>query len=430
MVKAIENDVLIDNSPNTDNSFLSKRARYQNNNRSVIDDFLNAGLRFSKVLSLPSYYGELLIWSLFQNIDRNGWDIVKILNYNKPEPTMCNVYTDYKVFNSHTRDAQLLLEKPNGLRVVAAIDVNFMGTSYLRVESSKKNGCEIEEFISNTQSIAKNENIYTGATIEFNGRLCFLNPREKSFKSIVLDETIKADIIANSIGFLKQQELWERYGIPLTRGVLLSGSPGTGKSSIAQALVAEADGEISVITTNAYALESEYYIEDLYELAEDISPTLIIFEDIDLIGQSRMEFGYEKGSRLVALLNAMDGIQKRSKVVTVATTNNYEILDKALCQRPSRFDKIISLQNPSLSQRETLVQNLCKKIPISKHIQTIIASKSEGFSPAQVESVVFSLVIENRSDPQKEFDEDMVMKIINNVNNKNTRQVGFNCHCA
>ena len=73
---------------------------------------------------------------------------------------------------------------------------------------------------------------------------------------------------------------------------MLTGEPGTGKTVICKALMAEAEG-ITCITTSGYALDSDGYITELYELAEDLSPS------IALIGQNRMEFGYQRGPALL-----------------------------------------------------------------------------------------------------------------------------------
>ena len=112
---------------------------------------------------------------------------------------------------------------------------------------------------------------------------------------------------------------------------MLAGEPGTGKTIICRALMAEADG-ITCITTNGYALDDDDYVTTLYELAQDLSPCIVFIEDIDLIGQNRKEFGYMRGPALLSLLSEMDGVEEQQEIVTVATTNCPETLDKALSQ--------------------------------------------------------------------------------------------------
>ena len=86
-------------------------------------------------------------------------------------------------------------------------------------------------------------------------------------------------------------------------------------------------------------------------------------------------------------------------MVTVATTNWLEILDKALRNRPSRFDRVILLSLPSFEQRRELVQSLSQTIPIDEDIQDYLAQKTESYTPAQVQEVLYSLVIEHGHSP-------------------------------
>jgi cell division protease FtsH len=227
------------------------------------------------------------------------------------------------------------------------------------------------------------------------------------------------------VGFLKQSEQWTQYGIPSKRGILLAGEPGTGKTIICKALMTEAYG-ITCISTNGYALDSDNYLTELYELADDLSPSIVFIEDIDLIGQNRVEFGYQRGSALLALLAVLDGVEERKKIVTVATTNILESLDKALSQRPSRFDRVIKLTRPSVQQRRELICRLCRKIPINENIQEYISMKAENCTPAQLQEIIFSLVIQHTAGQSElSFSKADVERAISRINDKNRYQIGF-----
>jgi AAA+ superfamily predicted ATPase len=191
--------------------------------------------------------------------------------------------------------------------------------------------------------------------------------------------------------------------------------------------MADAEG-ITCITTSAYALDDDDYVTELYELANDLSPCIVFIEDIDLIGQNREEFGYQKGSALLSLLAVMDGIEERKEIVTVATTNCFDTLDKALSQRPSRFDRVIKLCRPSLSERRELVSRLCQKIPLDESTQDYISHKSDGCTPAQLQEIVFSLAIEYAEEAPESglhFCEDIINHIISRINGRNGHRIGF-----
>ena len=276
-------------------------------------------------------------------------------------------------------------------------------------------------------TIADKQNFYHGKKIEFGGRLRFLNLNKRLWESIVLDKNIKSEIQANTIEFLKRGNLWSNYGIPPKRGVLLAGEPGTGKTLICKALMAEAE-DITCITTSAYAFDGDDYVTELYELANDLSPCIVFIEDIDLIGQNREEYGYQKGPALLSLLAVMDGIEEHTEIVTVATTNCLDTLDKALSQRPSRFDRVIKLRRPSLSERRELIRLLCLKIPVDEFTQDYISRKADGCTPAQLQEIIFGLAIEHSNElsgSEVHFSEDIIDQIITKLNRRNGHGIGF-----
>ncbi len=272
-------------------------------------------------------------------------------------------------------------------------------------------------------------NIYRGKKIEFSYLPHFLKVQATLWSRVILDAEVKREIRTHTLDFLNKKELWRQYGIPLKRGVLLAGEPGTGKTLILKALMGEAAG-ITCITCQVSGLEMGDCFMDIYALAEDLRPSLIVIEDLDLIGKTRDLFSNQE-SALVSLLKAMDGIESKEEIVTVATTNYLEILDKALKERPSRFDRVISLALPNLEQRQALVQLHCPPIPLAEETQHYVSKQTEGFTPAQIQEVLFSLVIENPTKLQKldstglSVGTEAIDRLIDRIRGKPQRQLGF-----
>ena len=289
----------------------------------------------------------------------------------------------------------------------------------------------MDRFVDGINTIAKEQNFYRGNKIEFGGRLRFLDLRSRSWDSIILDPETKRDIKANTTGFLNKRESLAQYGVPPKRGVLLVGEPGTGKTAICKALMAEAS-DITCIATLSYGLDSNGYVTELYELAQDLSPCIVFIEDIDLIGQNREEFGYHQGSALLSLLAVLDGLEEQEEIVTVATTNRLDVLDRALSQRPSRFDRMIKLSHPSLQQRRELISLLCQRIPLDEPTRDYIARKAEHCTPAQLQEIPYSLVIEHSDEsgiaqsPYLESSIEDIDGIISKINGRNRHPLGFN----
>ena len=400
-----------------------RHKKLQGKNQSNIDKFLGKGSRHYATGIMPGYYGELLVWALLQYLDRAGWKIVDILGYREPEPVYADLNTGSEIL-SILISGQILVEKGKARYTVTA-DVNPILRGSVQLEGSVEKKEEMSQFIASVLTIAEEENFYRGKKLEFTGRIHFLDVKDKTWDTIVLDDKIKAEIKANSVGFLKQSKRWMQYGIPLKRGILLCGEPGTGKTVICKALMSEA-GKITCIITNAYALAEQGYITELYELADDLSPSIVFIEDIDLIGQSRTESGYHHGPALIDLLSELDGIEEQEKIVTIATTNLLETLDRALSQRPSRFDKVIKLARPALQQRRELISLLCRKIPMDKHIQEYIAVKAENCTPAQLQELIFGLTIQQPEErAELVFGKADIDRAISGINGKNRHQIGF-----
>jgi len=141
------------------------------------------------------------------------------------------------------------------------------------------------------------------------------------------------------------------------------------------------------------------YIDELYKLAADLSPAIVFLEDIDLIGQGRLRSGYAMADALSRLLFALDGVQDCRNVVTIATTNWLEILDEALKDRPSRFDRVISIEPPDAQQRRSYLNYLARKVPLPPDgIERLVQSTAD-MTPAQIQEVVHCAAIESAVPP-------------------------------
>jgi cell division protease FtsH len=288
---------------------------------------------------------------------------------------------------------------------------------------------KIQEFAKGVEKIASEQNFYRGKKLEVAGRIRFLELPAKSWDSVIMDAEIKREIWANTIGFLASKERLARYGILPKRGVLLVGEPGTGKTLVCKALMAEAQC-VTCLLASAYGLGEEEYITELYQLAQDLAPSLVIIEDLDIIAQDRMEYGYSRGPALLALLSTLDGIEEHREIVTVATTNHLEVIDKALGQRPSRFDRVIRITLPNLEQRKQFIASICRKILLEEDTRDYVAHGTDRMTPAQIQEVIYSMVIgyaQNGSDDGSclRFSKEVVDKAIARINGKKQHHLGF-----
>ncbi len=409
------------------------REKNRRRNKGVIENFLGNGRRAGVAIKIESYYFALCAWATGLHIRRAGWEIVQVLAYDSPSPLYSSIRTSDQTQEEEQilYDGQILIRK-DGISLVVSIyrHMPFMEPA-IYIEGAANRKEQVEAFAKAVQGIATNENFYRGKILELSSRLDIIDAGDRTWESVILPEEIKADIRANTIDFLGARDKWARFGIPLKRGVLLAGEPGTGKTAICKAMMKEAGEEITCIIANAYSMDDEYYISTLYEIAQDLIPAIVFIEDIDMIGEDREESHRMHRSSLISLLAELDGIEEQRGIVTVATTNSLEALDKALSNRPSRFDRVIKLELPSLAERCELVNRLCKMIPLGEHLQDYIARKSENCTPAQVEEIIRSLVIERVNDlPEDnaellEFSTSDIDRAIRKINGRNGHSIGF-----
>ena len=398
-------------------------------NKRTLGLFLGGGRRVHEAAIVPWYYGGLLTWALKRYMEKEGWQAVRTLGYELGEPVHTGVNTGCGQQENLLANGQLLIEK-EASRLVVTVKIHPLGTNSVLVEGPANRRDEVRGFMAGVCTLAREQNFYRGEKLEFAsrfaGRLRFLQLKDRSWESIILDENTKNEVWANTVGFLARKEWWPKHGISPKRGLLLAGEPGTGKTVICKALMAQASG-VTCIAANAYALDEDEYLTDLYKLAEDLSPCIVFIEDIDLIGQNRYECGYQRGSALLSLMSVLDGIEEKKNIITVATTNCLDMLDRALSQRPSRFDRVVRLTKPSFDQRLEIVSRLCQRVPLTDNLQRYVAGRTDGFTPAQVQEVIYSLVIEQTDDDSAAhiFSEQEVDRIVSRINGKTRHPLGF-----
>ena len=436
---AEEENIIVEEEENyldLDESVSRYEAKYiegEKKHKALIKRVLGSEIKVDSTLIMPLYYAGLMSWAMNCHITEAGWKVIKTEGYHGAMPNYSDVQTGCGVKQNLLAKGVLVLEK-DGELLVATLDATPPSSAVLIITGPERIKQAVEQFTDAVDSIAGKRNFYRGRKLDFYGRIYFLDVSGKSWDDLILDQDTKDNIWANTVGFIANRNRLREFGIPIKRGVILVGEPGTGKTLACKALLSAADG-ITCITTRADALESPDYLHALYELAEDISPSIVFIEDIDLIAQEREESHYMSGSALLTLLSVLDGVEERDGVVTIATTNCKETLDKAISRRPSRFDRIIHFPKPGLKQRVDLISLLCRTIPLDVNTQEYVAKKTENFTPAQIQEVVYSLAIDycNNTLPQKPrcrcltFSRQEVDSAISKIDRDNKQQgIGFN----
>ncbi|KAK4799841.1 hypothetical protein SAY86_025206 [Trapa natans] len=221
----------------------------------------------------------------------------------------------------------------------------------------------------------------------------------KDFASI--DSMIEE--INEVVAFLRNPRAFQEMGARAPRGVLIVGERGTGKTSLAMAIAAEA--RVPVVKVEAQQLEpglwvgqSASNVRELFQTARDLAPVIIFVEDFDLFAGVRGKFIHTKKQDHEAFINQLlvelDGFEKQDGVVLMATTSSLKQIDEAL-QRPGRMDRVFHLQRPTQAEREKILHIAAKETMDNDLIDFVdwrkVAEKTSLLRPIELKLVPVAL---------------------------------------
>ena len=188
---------------------------------------------------------------------------------------------------------------------------------------------------------------------------------------------------------------FEKIGVEPPKGVLLVGPPGTGKTLMAKAIANATKATfirmIGSELVQKYIGEGARLVRELFQMAQEKSPSIIFIDEIDAVGAKRMDVGTtgdrEVQRTLMQLLGELDGFTPRGDVAIMGASNRPDILDEALL-RPGRFDRIINIPLPDEFARSKIIKIHTRKMSIKKGINyKNIVNKTEGFSGADLKAL-------------------------------------------
>jgi len=216
-----------------------------------------------------------------------------------------------------------------------------------------------------------------------------------TFADVAGVEEAKAEV-EEIIEFLKDPQKFSKLGGKIPKGVLLVGSPGTGKTLLAKAIAGEAAVPFFSISgsdfVEMFVGVGASRVRDLFEQAKKSAPCIIFIDEIDAVGRHRgagLGGGHdEREQTLNQLLVEMDGFEGNEGVIIIAATNRPDVLDPALL-RPGRFDRQIVVPTPDVKGRNEILKVHTKNIPIAEDVNLDkIARGTPGFSGADLANLV------------------------------------------
>lgn len=216
-----------------------------------------------------------------------------------------------------------------------------------------------------------------------------------TFADVAAMEQAKLEL-TEIVDFLKSPEKFHKLGAQIPKGVLLMGSPGTGKTLLARATAGEAG--VPFFSMNGSEFIQMFVgvgasrVRDLFQQAKENSPCIIFIDEIDAVGRVRgagLGGGHdEREQTLNQILSEMDGFQATESVIVLAATNRPDVLDPALL-RPGRFDRHITIDRPTKEGRHQILKVHVRKVPLAKDVDLAnVAAATIGFSGAELKNLV------------------------------------------
>ena len=216
-----------------------------------------------------------------------------------------------------------------------------------------------------------------------------------TFADVAGVEEAKSEV-SELVEFLRDPGKFQKLGGKIPRGVLMVGSPGTGKTLLAKAIAGEAKVPFFTISgsdfVEMFVGVGASRVRDMFEQAKKHSPCIIFIDEIDAVGRHRgagLGGGHdEREQTLNQLLVEMDGFEGNEGVIVIAATNRPDVLDPALL-RPGRFDRQVVVPLPDVRGREQILRVHMAKVPVSDDVRPeLIARGTPGFSGADLANLV------------------------------------------
>ena len=219
---------------------------------------------------------------------------------------------------------------------------------------------------------------------------------DSSANKVTFADVAGCDEAKEIVDYLRAPNRYQSLGGRMPRGILLAGSPGTGKTLLAKAIAGEAGVPFFSISgsdfVEMFVGVGASRVRDMFEQAKKNAPCIIFIDEIDAVGRQRgagLGGGNdEREQTLNQLLVEMDGFESNQTVIVIAATNRPDVLDPAL-QRPGRFDRQVVVPLPDIRGREQILNVHAKKVPLDESVDLVsLARGTPGFSGADLANLV------------------------------------------
>lgn len=265
-----------------------------------------------------------------------------------------------------------------------------MGQPQLNLQLAAAARGDAEAFVADLRRLMDEHDVYRGQMLTVKadahgGReIVFLRRPELAADEVVLPEGVLERIERHVIGPTRHREALTRARRHLSRGVLLWGPPGTGKSHTVRYLASVlGDATVVVLSGGSIGL-----VGGFAALAKRLAPSLVVLEDVDLVAEERTWGPYGSNPVLFELMNEMDGVGEDADVAWVLTTNRPDALEPALAARPGRIDLAVEIPLPDETLRRRLLRLYARGLDLQLADEGAVVGRTEGVTASFVKELL------------------------------------------
>lgn len=264
--------------------------------------------------------------------------------------------------------------------------------------SSKKDN--IENVVTRFEVYTKKHNMLRNKHIQdvypLHGEFNFIEQFSQSeWDKYYYDKSTQDIVQKEIVDFVIRPEKYNKRGI-FKRGFLFYGPPGTGKTTLLKIICNTVYNKCGVVWLTPDNLTNENtrsIITSIFHLVEYMSPAIVIIEDIDLFAEDREKASHNV--KLGTLMNVLDGVHNLHNVVTIATTNRMDTIEKALRSRPGRIDRHIKIDSMDQKLREKMIIDRMKDFTIGTDSIKYITQETDGWNGSEIQELINTIKLSN-----------------------------------
>ena len=294
---------------------------------------------------------------------------------------------------------------PEDQRLVVKIETNYYehieaAAPEVFLTSERKNKAWLEDLCMRIDDWILKNNYFRGKKIKPDGKFLDIKKGDYSWDDIILDQTVKDEVNRNVRDYFELREIYQKNNLPAKRGMICFGQPGTGKTLLGKVLASQI--ESTFIWVSSSDVSGARSVSSIFQMARELSPTILFFEDLDLFASIR---NYNDNTKVLGeLLVQMDGFIENNDLFIIATTNDIKAIEPAMKDRPSRFDSLIEFRPFDEQLRFRMMGHLLRDRKIIKGESPVILARevarlTDEISGAEMKeffTAALKLAVENK----------------------------------